>query len=111
MTEGRRKIMEVLNDIDFFTVIAGRKSKEALLGAITRNGGRLLNVIYGEGSVKAGYLIDAFGLVPEENKVVITCLLLNRKTDEMIKMLAEEFEFDKPNTGIAFAVPVDKLSF
>jgi len=102
---------EVLNDIEFLMVIAGRKQKEELLKEISRVGGRLLNIIYGKGSVKSSYLIDAFGLVPEENKVVITCLLNSKKSNEMIKSLTDKFNFDKPNTGIAFTIPVDKLSF
>ena len=102
---------ETLNEIDFLTVIAGRKKKEPLLVAISQNGGRLLNIMYGRGSVKASYIMDAFGFVPEENKVVITFLLPKKKSGAMIKMLTETFEFDKPNTGIAFTVPVDALSF
>jgi hypothetical protein len=102
---------EALKNIDFLVVIAGRKLRKNLLAEITQSGGRLLNIIYGKGSVKSSYLIDAFGLVPEENKVVITCLLPMKKSDKMIKMLTEKFNFDKPNTGIAFTIPVDELSF
>ena len=104
-------LQDALSDIEFLMVIAGRKLREALTEEISQSGGRLLNVIYGKGSVKSSYLIDAFGLVPEEQKVVITCLLQKKKSDEMIQMLTEKFHFDKPNTGIAFTVPVDKLSF
>ena len=104
-------LQETLSDIEFLMVIAGRKQREALTEEISRSGGRLLNVVYGKGSVKSSYLIDAFGLVPEEQKVVITCLLQKKKSDEMIRMLTDKFHFDKPNTGIAFTVPVDKLSF
>ena len=103
--------MDNLNDIDFFTVIAGRKLKESLMTEISENGGRLLNVIYGQGSVKASYLMDVFGFTPEENKVIITCLIPKKKSDEMLKMMTEKFNFDKPNTGIAFTTPVGKLSF
>ena len=52
-----------------------------------------------------------FGLVPEENKVVITCLLPSEKSDALLDMLVEKFNFDKPNTGIAFTIPVEKLSY
>ena len=79
--------------------------------ALTETGGRMTNVMYGKGSVKASYVMDAFGFVPEENKVVITCLIPEKKTDCIIEMLDERFDFDKPNTGIAFTIPVDRLSF
>ena len=102
---------EALCDIEFLMIIAGRKLKEDLLKALSENGGRLFSVVYGKGSVKSSYLIDALGLVPEENKVVITGLLPKKKSEEIVRMLTEKFDFDKPNTGIAFTVPVDKLSF
>ncbi len=97
--------------IEFLTLIAGRKQKEALLDALSEAGGRLINIVYGKGSVKSSYLKDMFGLVPEENKVVITCLLPSEKSDALLDMLVEKFNFDKPNTGIAFTIPVEKLSY
>lgn len=102
--------MDNLNDIVFFTVIAGRKHREALLKAITENGGRFINVIYGKGTVNSSSLTEALGFVPEENKVVITYLLAKKNSANMIEMLTKKFNFDKPNTGIAFSVPVGKLS-
>jgi len=109
---GWRTVMnEAFKDIDFLMVISGRKQKEEILVSMSENGGRVLNIMYGKGSVKAGNLMDALGFVPEENKVVITCLLQKKKSGEMLKMLTDKFNFDKPNTGIAFTIPVDKLSF
>ncbi len=99
-----------LNDLVFLTLIAGRKQKGALLDALTETGGRLVNIVYGRGSVNSSYLQDMLGMVPEENKVVITCLLPGEKCDAMFEMLIRKFNFDKPNTGIAFTVPVEKLS-
>ena len=92
-------------------LIAGRKRYDELLGAMSDMGARVINTIYGKGSVKASYMMDAFGLVPEENKVVITCLIPSDKLDAMFDMLDERFEFNKPNTGIAFTIPVEKLSY
>lgn len=97
--------------IKFLTLIAGRKHKDALLDALFKAGGRLINIVYGRGSVKSSYIKDMLGLVPEENKVVITCLLPGEKSDAVLDMLVREFNFDKPNTGIAFTIPVEKLSF
>ena len=102
---------ELQIDINFLMIIAGRKMKEDLMEAISNHGGRLINVIYGKGSVKASYLMNAFGFAPEENKVVIACLFPQKKIDIMLKVLTDDFDFDKPNTGIAFTTTVDKLSF
>jgi hypothetical protein len=103
-------LSEVPCCVEFLTLIAGRKNKAVLLKALWETGGRLINVVYGKGSVKANYLMDMLGLVPEENKVVITCLLPAEKSSVVLDMLAKKFDFDKPNTGIAFTIPVEKLS-
>jgi len=94
----------------FLTVIAGRKLKDALTESLSEEGGRLITVMYGKGAVTSDYLSDMFGLVAEENKVVITCLLACKKTDAVWNMLITKFHFDKPNTGIAFTVPI-QISF
>ena len=102
---------EDICNINFLTLIAGRNQKEVLLTALANHGARLINTLYGKGSVKAGFLRDMLGLVPEENKVLITCLISDEKSAAIFKMLTEDFHFDKPNTGIAFTIPIDKLSF
>ena len=92
--------------IAFLVLIAGRKQKDALLTMMTGMGCGVINILYGRGSVKAGYLKDMLGLHVEENKVLITCLIRDEKAEEVMKNLTETFEFNRPNTGIAFTVPV-----
>lgn len=99
-----------LGSLVLLTLIAGRKQKSALLDALTETGGRLIKLIYGRGSTNAGYFMDALGLVPEVEKVVIICLLPREKSDAVLEMLIKKFKFDKPNTGIAFTIPVESLS-
>ena len=98
-------------DIVYFTLIAGRSSKDELLTAIMEAKGRLINIFYGKSSVKSRLLLDVLGFVPEENKVLITCLMRRENADRLLSVLKEEFDFKKPNTGIAFIIPIDKLSF
>lgn len=95
--------------IEFLTLITGRKNKDALLKALSEAGGRLIEVVYGKGTAKVSYLKDVLGLVPEENRIVVTCLLPSQKTDDVFDMLIKKFHFNKPYTGIAFTIPVDKL--
>jgi alcohol dehydrogenase class IV len=97
--------------VEFLTLIAGRKYKDALLDALSEAGGKLINIVYGKGGAKLSYIKDVLGLVPEENKVVITCLMSGEKSDAVFNMLIEKFHFDKPNTGIAFAISIGKLSY
>ena len=50
------------------------------------------------------------GLMPEEKKIVITSLLTSAASKTVLKLLETDFDFDKPNTGIAFTVPVETVS-
>jgi hypothetical protein len=97
--------------IMFLTVIAGRKQQDVLLEFLAESGSQLTNIIYGKGTTKPGYLKNILGLVPEENKVVITCVLTETKANNIMNLLVEKFNFNKPNTGIAFTIPIEKLSF
>lgn len=99
------------DNVVFMTLIAGRKQKDKLLTALLDTGAHLINTTYARGSVRAGFLQSTFGLMPEEHKVVITCVLAREKSNAVMDMLAEKFHFDRPNTGIAFTMPVGSLSF
>ena len=92
-------------------LIAGRKQKDRLLSALAENGGHLFNIHYGRSSVKTGFLKDMIGLVHEENKVVITCLMSAGNVDKIFDMLVRDFQFDKPNTGIAYTIPLERLCY
>lgn len=97
--------------IVLLVIIAGRKQKDALLSELHETGAKLTNTVYGQGTANASYLTDVLGLVPEDNKVVIMSMLKSGDADDALKMLVKRFHFDRPNTGIAFTVPLDRLSF
>ena len=101
---------EELSCIEFLTVIAGRKMKGALLDALTEAGAMLLHTAYGKSSVQSSHLKEMLGLVPEEHKVLITCLMPRDKVGKALDILTDRFCFNKPNTGIAFTIPIEKLS-
>ncbi len=103
-------LTELKHGLDFLTLVIGRNSKEEVLKFLLGSGCHLIDVVYAKGSVKSGYVRDMLGLVPEEKKVVITCLVSGSLSDRLLEQLAERFKLDKPNTGIAFVVPVDRLS-
>ena len=75
--------------IEFLTLITGRKQRAALVHALSEAGGRLIKIVYGKGSVQSNYLLDMFGLAPEENKVVVTCLLPHDKAEAVLQMLID----------------------
>ena len=103
--------MENNDRIIFLVIITGRKQKNLILNDILENGVRLVNTSYGKGTVCANYLLNTFGLVPEKNKSIISCVSTYSKINAVMNMLNEKYNFDKPNTGIAFTVPVEKVSF
>lgn len=94
----------------FLTLIAGRKQKEALLTALMNAGMHVINAVYGRGTVNASYLRNTFGLTPEEKKVIITCVSTGTKVDAVLRLLVDQFDFDQPNTGIAYTSHIDKVS-
>lgn len=96
--------------VHFLTLIAGRNHKDELLKLLLDSNCHLINIVYAKGSVKTGYFKDMLGLVPEEKKVIITCLISGSLSGNLLDRLIEKFNFDKPNTGVAFVTPVDKLS-
>jgi hypothetical protein len=48
--------------------------------------------------------------VPEDNRVVVTCLLPSEESGPLIETLVEKFALGQP-TGAAFTLPVETLSF
>jgi len=96
------------NEIKHMLLIAGRKQKDKLLSALSKEGGHIINTFFGRGSVKAS-LMDVLGFVHEEEKVVITCLVTHKEANDIFEMLIRDFRFDRPNTGIAYLIPVDRI--
>ena len=96
----------------FLTVIAGRKQKDELLTALLNSGIHLINTVYGKGgAMRVNGIKYVLGLIPEENKVLITCVSDADKASAAMNMLTEKFHFDKPNTGIAFTVNIENIAY
>ena len=95
----------------YLVVIAGRKQKDQILSALNKNGGHVTNVFFGSASTKLSNFMDLLGFVRERENVIITCLTSSDEVDSIFNMLNKDFGFDKPKTGIAFTIPVEKLSY
>ena len=93
------------------TVIAGRKQKDSLLTALLETGVQSTNILYGKGSVSESTIKNIFGFIPEENKVIIICLVSDKKAESVLNLLIEKFHFNLPNTGIGFTIPIEKIFF
>ena len=101
----------VVKEIVLLTVVIDRAQRDSVITMLSEAGGQLINTLYGKGLVNVGLFMEAFGLVPEKNRVIITCLLPSEESEPMIKTLVEEFGLGTLNAGTAFTVPVEKLSF
>ncbi len=96
--------------VEYITIIAAREYKDEIIKLLIELKCHLINVIYAKGSVKESYFKDMLGLVPEEKKVMVSCMVTSDVTDNLFEQLVARLHFNEPNTGIAFAIPVDRLS-
>jgi nitrogen regulatory protein PII len=101
---------ETKNSVEYLTIITSRNYKDKILKLLLELKCHLIKVVYAKGSVKSGYFKDMLGLVPEEKKVMISCIVTSDIAGKLLEQLVTKFHFNQPNTGIAFTIPVDKLS-
>ncbi|MBQ8402860.1 MAG: hypothetical protein IJX55_00350 [Clostridia bacterium] len=100
-----------IKGVQYFVIIAEQKKKSKFLSLLSEHGARGIETVYGHGSMSPSAIAAAFGFEAEQGKVIISCLLKNEKAKELIDILYREYEFDKPNTGIAFGISVEGLAF
>ena len=96
-----------LSELQYLTIVCNPNQKEKIQGMLIKNGVRGINVVYGKGSINKGFLAQALGFETEAQKAVITCLTLIDNAKEILKILKDEFNFLKQNTGIAFTIPIE----
>ena len=94
-----------------FIIVAKPKLKDKLSALLIENGAHSINTIYGHGSVSKNILAQAFGLDAEQKKVIMSCLIKMENAKKIIDVLYNDYNFYKPNTGIAFTIPVEGLMF
>lgn len=98
-----------LSGVHYITIIVTRKYKDPIIRFLIKSDCHLIKVVYANGTLQTGYLKDMLGLMPEEKKVMISCLIKGNLSEELLDDLMVKFDFDKPNTGIAFSVPVSRI--
>lgn len=97
--------------LQYLMIIAEQKKKKTFLSLIGEHGGHSIDVVYARGSVNPNTFASVFGFEVEQGKVIITCLLKYEDAEKLINVLYEEYNFKKPNTGIAFCISVEGLAF
>lgn len=99
------------NNLQYFVIIAPQKKKKRFLSLLCDYGAHGTEVVYGRGSVGPSALAAAFGLEANGNRVMISCILKTDRAKELIEVLYREYQFSKPNTGIAFGISIEGLAF
>ena len=99
------------NGLQFFVIIAEQKKKNKFLSLLIDHGAYGIEVVYAHGSMSPSALAAAFGFEAEQSKVLITCLMKNDDAKRLMDILSNQYNFLKPNTGFAFTIPVEGLSF
>lgn len=97
--------------LQYFVIIAEQKKKDKFLSLLNNHDARGIETVYGHGSMSPSAIAAAFGFDSEQGKVLITCLLKNENAKELLGVLYHDYNFKKPNTGIAFGISVEGLSF
>ncbi len=99
------------NRLQYFVLICNPKHKSKLLTLLQDNGARSTNTVSAKGSAPQSAILQAFGLEATNKKFIITTLLPYDVAISLVDILKNKYNFDKPNTGIAFTVPVEGLLF
>ena len=100
-----------MNSLQYFVIIAEQKKKNKFITLLNDHGARVIETVYGRGSMSPSAIASAFGFEAEAGKVLITCLIKTETARKVLGILYNEYNFHKPNTGIAFGIPVGGLSF
>lgn len=100
-----------MKGLQYLVIIAEQKKKNKFLSLLYDHGARGIETVYGHGSMSPSAIAAAFGFDAEQGKVLITCLVKTDTAKELIKVLYHDYNFNKPNTGIAFSIPIEGLAF
>ena len=100
-----------INGLQYFVIIADQKKKKKFLALLDEYDARGIDVIYAHGSMSPSAVAVAFGFESGQKKVMLSCLLKNEKAKQLLDVLYTDYQFDKPNTGIAFSVPIEGMAF
>ena len=100
-----------VNGLQYFVIIAEQTKKKKFLALLDEFDARGIEIIYAHGSMSPSAIAAVFGFESEQKKVMLSCLLKDEKAKKLINVLYTDYQFNKPNTGIAFSVPVEGMAF
>ena len=97
--------------LQYFVLICNPKQKGKFFELLSDYGVKNITTVSAHGSVPQGVLAKAFGLESTDKKLMLSALIPTETAKEIIDILYNEFKFNKPNTGIAYTIPVEGLLF
>ena len=99
------------NTLQYFVLICNPKQKSEFSTLLNERGVKNITTVSAHGSVTQSVLAKAFGLESTNKKLMLSALIPTEISKELIDILYNEYEFNKPNTGIAYTIPVEGLLF
>ena len=100
-----------MSDLQYFVIIAEQKKKDKFLSLLGEFDAHGIETVYGHGSINPNTIASAFGFEVEQRKVMISCLIKKDNAKNLLETLNNGYNFNQPNTGIAFCVSVEGLAF
>ena len=101
----------MVNGLKYFVIIAEQNKKKKFLALLDEYDARGIETVYAHGSMSPSAVAAAFGFESEQKKVMLSCLLKDENAKKLLDVLYKDYKFDKPNTGIAFSIPVEGMAF
>ena len=99
------------NNVQYVMLIADQKKKKKFLSLLSDYDARGIEIVYGHGSMSPSALAAAFGFEAEQGKVLISCLMKADNARALMEVLYKDYNFDRANTGIAFSITVEGLTY
>ncbi len=99
------------SNLQYLVIISKTKLKDKFMKLLTENNGKGVITIYGKGSVSSNVLAQSFGLDSDTTRLILQCLITTESAKNVLQILIDKFNFNKPNSGIAFTIPVEGLMF
>lgn len=98
-----------MDNLVFMTIITARKKKDDIVELLSEVNAQMISSVYTRDCIDCNLIRYAFGLVPDDEEVLIHGLLTDDAADAVFQVLYEKFNFKKPKVGVAFSVRVDQL--
>jgi len=91
-------------------IITKRANKKEIVQMLYDHDAAMVIQAYAFGSATDGFL-RALGLTQEEKKLFLSCFIAENRVQEVFNYLNYKYHFNAPNTGFAFTIPVEKISY